>query len=389
MSGPAASSRLANKRRRWLVLGDPENRRTALFQAALRELRQPEAEVIRYRALLREEVDLAEVLARQTDAEPCVLRIESPAEDFDTERRLIALGEPVGDISRSAALRLRSDFGRVRFPRQWFAGYCALLEQVEQAMEPFPHLRVQNHPSVIPLLFDKPRCHALLESRGVAVPPALPGITCYDSLRAAMQSAGWNRVFAKLACGSSASGVVAFSIAGVQPCAITSLELVRRRGEARFYNNLKLSHYHRERDLRAIFDFIGEQGMHVERWLPKAVQNQRSFDLRVVTYAGQARHTVVRTSRAPMTNLHLGNRRGDLAQLRRAAGPRWRKVTELCELAASQFPQAQYIGWDVLVTPGFRRAYILEGNAFGDLLPGITYRGRSTHAASIQASLRD
>jgi hypothetical protein len=170
--------------------------------------------------------------------------------------------------------------------------------------------------------------------------------------------------------------------------AITSLELVRQRGEARFYNNLQLSRYHRERDLRAIFDFLGQQGVHVEQWLPKAKQGNRDFDLRVVTFAGKACHTVVRTSRTPMTNLHLGNRRGDLSLLRRTAGSRWHLVSDLCEQAASTLSNALYVGWDVLVTPGFRRAYILEGNAFGDLLPNLTHAGLSTHGQGIAAVLR-
>jgi hypothetical protein len=404
MNSAAASSQSVSKRRPWIVLGNPDNRRVKLFQSALRESGRPAAHVVAYRDWLSGEVDLAETLARLA-GEPCVLRIESPGEDFEVECRLIARGaaalEP-GDnaaLSRAAALRLRDDRGRVRTVRQWFAGFSALLDDVEQAIRVpnsiagRPAVTVQNHPAAIRLLFDKPRCHRFLADRGVPVPPALqaqslPAITSYDSLREAMRAAGWSRVFVKLAWGSSASGVVAFSTTGTRPLAITSLELVRRRGEARFYNNLRLSHYHRERDLRTIFDFLGREGVHVEQWLPKAMQGDRNFDLRVVTFAGKACHTVVRTSRTPLTNLHLGNRRGDLSLLRRSAGSRWKIVSELCEQAARELPDALYVGWDVLVTPGFRQAFILEGNAFGDLLPGLTHRGLSTYGRGIAAVLR-
>jgi hypothetical protein len=369
------------------VLGDPDNRRTRLFQAALRQQGQPAAQVLSYHNLLRGNIDLAETLAR-CSGEPCVLRIESPAEDHEVECGLIARGAYCGGISRAAALRLRADRGRVRHPRQWFAGFSALLDDVERAIQGCPGLMVQNHPRAIRLLFDKPRCSEFLASSGVPVSPSLPAVTGYDTLREAMRAADWSRVFVKLACGSSASGVVAFSTVGPRPLAITSLELVRGRGKERFYNNLKLSRYHRERDLRAIFDFLGREGVHVEQWLPKAAQGDRSFDLRVVTFGGRACHTVVRTSRSPMTNLHLGNRRGDLPLLRRTAGSRWRLVPDLCEQAAQTIPDALYVGWDVLVTPGFRRAYILEGNAFGDLLPNVTHAGRSTYAHGIMAMLR-
>jgi hypothetical protein len=386
MSSRAASSRSVSKRRCWVVLGNPENRRITQFQAALRQLRQPAAHVVAYRDLLRGEIDLRETLAHLA-AERGVLRIESPGEDHEVERRLIARGAAAGGIEPAAALRLRPDLGRIRHVRPWFAGYSAVLSDIERIIQECPGLTVQNHPRAVRLLFDKPRCHAFLTARGVAAPPALPPVTGYDDLREAMRAAGWPRVFVKLAWGSSASGVVAFSTSGTRPMAITSLEMVRRRGKARFYNNLRLTRYDRERDLRAIFDFLGREGIHVEKWLPKAVLGERNFDLRIVTVAGKAGHAVVRTSRTPMTNLHLGNRRGDLSLVQEIAGSRWSMAPELCEQAAVAFPDALYVGWDVLVTPGFRKAYILEGNAFGDLLPGVLHAGLSTYGREIAATL--
>ncbi len=384
---PAALSPSVSNRHRWVVLGNPDNRRTRLFQSALQDVGQPAAHIVSYRDLLRGEIDLSEVLA-QFAGEPCILRIESPGEDHDIERRMIARGASAEGISPAAALRLRDDQGRVRHVRQWFAGFCSLLKDVEQAIRKFPGISVQNHPAAIRLLFDKPGCHKFLAEHGVSVAPSLPAINSYDALREAMKSVGWSRVFVKLAWGSSSSGVVAFSTVGTRPLAITSLELVRRRGEARFYNNLKLSRYDRESDLRAIFDFLGREGVHVEQWLPKATQGDRNFDLRVVTFAGKACHTVVRTSRSPMTNLHLGNRRGDLSLVRQAAGSRWSIIPALCEQAARTLPDALYVGWDVLVTPGFRRAVILEGNAFGDLLPNLIHEGYSTYGRGIAEVLQ-
>lgn len=388
-SSRGGSSRSASDPpRQWIVIGNPENRRVALFQAALRELHEPPAKVISYRDCLVGAVSLPEVLAEVT-AQDCILRIESPGENHAVERLLVARGSTgsIRDtISLEAAQRMRPATGRIRHSRQWFAGFSALLKEIEKTVQDFPQVRVQNHPRAIRLLFNKPRCHDFLASRGVSVPPSLPGITGYDSLREAMRSAGWSRVFVKLAWGSSASGVVAFSTASASPQAITSMELVRKRGEMRFYNNLRLSRYSRETDLRAIFDFLGSEGVHVEQWLPKASQGGRNFDLRVVTIAGQARHKVIRTSRSPLTNLHLGNRRGDLAALKKSAGSRWDLVTDLCEQAAVTFPDALYVGWDVLVTPNFRRAYILEGNAFGDLLPTVLHAERSTYAQSIEST---
>lgn len=390
-NGQAVSSRSANKTPfRWLVIGNPENRRVGLFQQALHDLGVPPAEVISYRDLLQDESLLPGVLARAA-AQPSILRIESPGENSLIEKLLIRRG--LAELTTQAdltakVLRMRDDPGRIRYPQLWFAGFTSLLKQIGSAQEAQVAIRVTSHPADIQTLFDKRACHRLLQSHGVAVPRALPVVASYDQLRDAMQNHGWKRGFVKLAAGSSSSGVVALSTVNARPLAITSLELVRRGGEARFYNNLQLSRYSREQDVRTICDFICREGAHVEEWLPKAQQTNRSFDLRVVTIAGKACHVVVRTSRSPITNLHLGNRRGDWSELKRAMGSRWKIVPETCEQAAQCFPQSLTIGWDLLITPGFRQAYILEGNAFGDLLPNVLFNGEGTYAAAIRAAPR-
>ena len=62
--------------------------------------------------------------------------------------------------------------------------------------------------------------------------------------------------------------------------------------------------------------FILQEGAIVEEWLPKAVFQGKQFDLRVVVIKGVAKHFVVRLGNSPMTNLHLGNARGDAALFR-------------------------------------------------------------------------
>ncbi|WP_425613827.1 STM4014 family protein [Anatilimnocola sp. NA78] len=389
MNGQAGSSPSVNKQPpRWLIIGNPENRRVGLFQQALHALGQLPAEVLAYRELLQNRSLLPVVLA-QASQHRSIVRIESPGEHSLVEKLLIQRGQSqVGSTSDPTVkvLRIRDDPGRVRYPRLWFDGFSSLLKEIAAALNHQPGVRVQSHPTAIQTLFDKRACHRLLQSAGVSVPRVLPPVRSYDELREAMQAQGMKRVFVKLASGSASSGVVALSTVNARPLAITSLELARRRGEARFYNNLKLSRYTRDQDLRVICDFLCREGAHVEEWLPKAQQAGRSFDLRVVTIGGKAGHTVVRTSRSPITNLHLGNRRGDWSSLKRAMGRHWKIVPETCERAAQAFPQMLTVGWDLLVAPGFRRAYVLEGNAFGDLLPNVLFKGEPTYAATIRAA---
>ncbi|MCK6590989.1 MAG: hypothetical protein L6Q76_25835, partial [Polyangiaceae bacterium] len=98
-------------------------------------------------------------------------------------------------------------------------------------------------------------------------------------------------------------------------------------------------------------------------------------------------HFVVRVGNSPMTNLHLGNPRGDPLALLQSIGPAtWEKAKALCERAAAQFPESLYAGVDLLINA--RRLAILEINAFGDLLPGVLHGGLDSYGAEIEAVLR-
>lgn len=96
-------------------------------------------------------------------------------------------------------------------------------------------------------------------------------------------------------------------------------------------------------------------------------------------------HCVVRTSRSPITNLHLGNRRGDLEMLRqRMSRQAWSEVLQLARQAAATFPSSHMLGLDILLQPGYRRPTMLEVNAFGDLLPGVLYRRQDSYEAQVR-----
>jgi hypothetical protein len=97
---------------------------------------------------------------------------------------------------------------------------------------------------------------------------------------------------------------------------------------------------------------------------------------------------VVRQSRSPMTNLHLGNRRGDAALLLQRLGPaRWTDVQKTCRRTAALFPGTLYAGLDICLTPGWRRHAVLEVNAFGDLLPDVCCNGMDTYSVEVASIL--
>ena len=247
-----------------------------------------------------------------------------------------------------------------------------------------------NDPAEIQIMFDKPRCHARLREAGVAVAPSLGELKSYDELISRMEATRCRRVFVKLAHGSSASGAIALRTDGARMQAFTTVEHdgTDVRGCRKLYNTRQIRRLDSAAEVAVIVNEICRHGAHVERWLPKAGIDGRVFDLRVVVIGGAACHVVPRLSRTPMTNLNLLNERGNVDGVRERCGATaWAAAMATCEQAADAFPNSLYAGIDLLLAPGFRRHHVLEVNAFGDLLPGVNWRGMGTYQAELQAML--
>lgn len=369
--------------RRFVVLCNPENRRLAFFQAALARFGLAPAEVVSYLDFLRGRTGLAL-------APGSVLRIESPGENFEVEKQLLAFGADQDDgdglasrLSRKDALRLSFDRGRIRHTAQWFSGFRAALVKIKEQLAE-TGAEVMNAPEDILTMFDKRACHALLQTAGIPVPPALDRVNRFEEILEEMAERGWSRVFIKPVYGSSASGVVALAQHREQMVAYTSVEVVTVGGEVKLYNSLRLRRYEEPSQIRLLVDRLCRDGVHVEKWIPKAAIERHSFDLRVVVIGEQATHTVVRMSSFPITNLHLGNRRGDIATLRQRIGPdKWEEAMHTCEEALKVVPNSHYAGIDLAIAAGFQSHAILEMNAFGDLLPNVFKDGLDTYAAEV------
>jgi hypothetical protein len=375
-----------------IVIGNPENRRVAMFSDAARRLCLPSPRVIAYQRLLAEPaLELAEMV-------PCgsLVRIESPGENSAVQTALIRLGAQCRGLDAGqTAVQIKAAAMPCRIAGSdlWHAGFCALLARFEQELSGLS-VRWMNHPADIPVLFDKTICQEMLAEGGISVPRALHAAdkaapTCFDDFLARVEARGWSRVFVKLRFGSSASGVVAFERGRRGMQATTSVELVGEHGEVQLFNSLLIRRYTEPADIAAIIDVLCSQSVHVEQWIPKATFAGRTFDLRVVTIGGEPRHVVMRTSRGPITNLHLGNQRGDAAQFLVNWSPSARQSAwSTCRAAAACFPRCHYLGIDLAVLAGLARHAVLELNAFGDLLPGISdAAGNDTYVAELAAVL--
>ncbi|GHD41729.1 STM4014 family protein [Streptomyces galbus] len=355
---------------RFAVVGNPDNRRVTLFADAVRAAGLPGPRLVPWADVLRD--------GGADFAPDEIVRLDSPGEDAHVDRLLRGTDDPT----------------RVEGSARWYTAFTSAVRGLRGG------LRLDD-PDDLAVLFDKRRCHAVLAAAGVPVPasptsgPGAPPVRGWDDARALMREHRMARLFVKLAHGSSASGVLAVeSAGGGRIRATTSVELAP---DGRLFNSLRIRRYTDERQIAAVVDALAPDGLHLERWLPKASQRGRAADLRVVVVDGRATHAVVRTSASPLTNLHLGGRRGDLDEARAAvesAGARWTDVLAVCERAAACFPRTLCVGVDLLPAVGWRRVAVGEVNAFGDLLPRLTglpgsgAEGRDTYAAQVAAALR-
>jgi hypothetical protein len=211
-------------------------------------------------------------------------------------------------------------------------------------------------------------------------------VGCFAELLARMEETGLRQVFVKLACGSSACGVVAFRTGAGRMQAITTVELERHNGVLRLYNSRRLRTYDAPADIGTLIDVLCGEGVQVEEWVPKAAFEGQTFDLRLVVIGGEVCHVVPRLSSGPMTNLHLLNRRGDPARLRaEIPAEYWDAAMGTARRVAALFPGCLHVGVDLLFTPSFRRHAVVEANAFGDLLPGILWDRLDTYEAELAA----
>ncbi|MFE1228372.1 STM4014 family protein [Streptomyces sp. NPDC058745] len=360
---------------RLAVVGNPANRRVAFFRDAVRAAGLPEARVVPWLDVLR-----GDAVFRPGET----VRLDSPGEDPDVDRLLRGTDDPT----------------RVEGTARWYRAFTAATAELARTVDAAGAVLL-DEPADLAVLFDKRLAHARLREAGVPVPdsptsgPAAPPVRGWDDVRSLMADAGLRRVFVKLAHGSSASGVLAVETDGAgRVHATTSVE---RAPDGRLFNSLRVRRYTTESAVAAVVDALAPDGLHIERWLPKAAQDGRAADLRVVVVDGRATHAVVRTSRSPMTNLHLGGARGSLDAARSAvetAGARWSDALDVCERAAAAFPGTHCVGVDLLPAAGWRRFAVGEVNAFGDLLPGLTglpgsgAEGMDTYATQVASLLR-
>lgn len=356
-----------------LIVAPPESRRVRAFQATLHQLDWPEARVVSYQDVLQEKVDFAALVTPET-----LVRIESPGESLQTERDLLRLGlEGLETGMDPDSLALEE--GQIMPSGQWYDGLKRFFEVLETQLQACPaHQRTLDFQEALQL-FDKRITSRKWQEAGVPVPAPLREPQSFEDLLSEMQGNNLQRVFVKLAHGSSASGALALHVSGRKIRAITT---VRREGE-RLFNSRQLLHLSDRSEIAQTVNLLCQHPLQVEAWIPKATFQGKTIDLRVVVVGGVPMHALVRLGQGAMTNLHLGNSRGDMDALKAHMGEHWDSIEASCQRAMQVFPRSLYAGLDVLIRPNLSKHHVLEANTFGDYHRNVFYRGMDTFTAQL------
>ncbi len=374
-----AAYKLANEVLDLLVVAPTESRRVRALQNSLQMRGLPAARVLSWLQIMN-----GEPLEKHVTGDT-IIKLDSPSEDWETDKKMLELGywlpDPDREYARVCTQNLEFDLGEILASRQWYLGFSSALENVKMQLAALGKTAM-NHPSDIAVMFDKRATHAKLEKAGILVPPALPAVHNFDELFEQMKGRSWNRVFVKLAHGSGAAGVIALETHRGQWQAISTVEMA---DNGNLYNTKRLWKYRNVEQIVSLVNAVCSQRVHVEKWLPKANFENKNFDLRVVVIAGLAKHVLVRSSSGTITNLHLGNERGNWDGVRERLEERWTEITRTCEQSLKLFPNSLYAGVDVLVQTDWQHHAILELNAFGDYHRNVLVDGLDTYQSQLQA----
>jgi hypothetical protein len=370
---------------RYVIIANPGSKRWEAYAPELRAFwqeRGAEAEIdlVPWRNVLDRHGNLDGLPAFER---PALVRLESPGRDWEVSKRFFHIGsQTTGKGVETDWLSLPYRKGYLVQPELLYQGFRRVLQGLRASFDSKPQLRPLCCPLTVAELFDKNATQARLNEASLPTPRALSAPDSAAQLLEQLREAGFRTTYVKLNTGSSASGIVVVHRAGPSVWGISSL--IRLRDG--FASTRRLQRYEGS-DLEAVLAFLLGEGACVQEGISMAQIDGQNFDVRVVMIHGQPRFTIFRLSTAPMTNLHLGGRRGEPLRCRREIPPRaWLDALDHCSEVARLYP-AEVLGVDLLFERGSFRPFLLEVNAFGDFFPGLVdATGRSVHWASIEAT---
>lgn len=370
----------------FLLIGDAAGRRVNSFVDCLRNLNIDSYKVITWQEFLGGNCDFVQTLKQNT-----ILRIEPPEKDIEIYREILKLGKVDGGLTMGEIEEL--DFSRypVVAPRQWYDGFKTLLSSIAEATENNSHKNIlcMQHPKEAMRMMDKEKTYddlaAKVNEYSFCLPPKIETPASYQALR---ESYGQKvlRCFIKLRYGSGGTGVLAYrnNPRIGQEDLWTSLNFEIRQGKKLFYSSNKVNYVTDKTKIEELIDWVLQNGAHIEEWIPKASFQGKGFDTRVLVIDKKAKYLLTRLSKSPITNLHLGNKRMNSADI--LSEEQMRVISKAAVDVMKVFPHSLYAGIDIVCSPGYK-PYVIDVNPFGDLFHNLLGTPENVHYQEIMKSI--
>jgi hypothetical protein len=372
---------------RYIILANPESLRLGAYEPELRTYWRErgldvQITIVPWATIIEHDGHLDAL--REFDS-AAVVRMESPGRDWRVSQLLLEAGRrQTNDPEPTDWLSLDYQLGRLVRPGLFYQGFCRILGNLRRAFDARPHL----HPTACPLevaeMFDKNATCARLRAAGIAIPETISEPNSVEELLTVTRERKFHTVYAKLNSGSSASAIAVLRPREDPMTAISSITRI----EEGFYSTRRLRR-HTGEDLEAVLAFLIRERVCVQKGIEMARIEGMNFDVRVVMIYGQPRFTIFRLSHNPMTNLHLGGKRGEQETCRSQIPMRiWLDGMDTC-VEASGLYRSPMMGIDLMFENGWMRQVLLEVNAFGDFFPNLVdIAGKSVHRVEIEETAK-
>lgn len=359
-----------------ILLSAAEGPRTSAFQKALAHRRRAPATVFSYQSLLEKPDQFREAILPGA-----WLRFDSPDREIRTLQAVYLAGQELAETAGYKVLSSRQieglSFrrGNLGSPAQLALGLNKAHRLAEKLGKDLG-VSLSASPSQIALSFDKLRCSEFLRSHQLSTPRQFGEISSFDALKATLARHNCERVFVKLRHGFSAGAMTALMVArSGKMLAYTTAEIGK---DDEIYTTRKVRRLEGRQEIADLINRLTPYGLIAEEWVPKAGTHNKICDLRIITVAGKPVFNVLRASKSPMTNLHLGGQRGDPELLSvRMEKTHWQAMLSSCREVAKLFRDCFTLGIDVAVHTNLKSHSILEVNAFGSFVKDVKYKGCS------------
>lgn len=392
---------------RLVCIADKESLRWKSFEKGVAEFeatsgKAVEIEVINWLDLISVDGNLNRVeyfAPSSFDDQPALVRIESPARDFEITRALLAAGaRETGDPDDQKWSEVKFDLGKLVEPRLVFLGLQRVLKGLAKSASEVEGLKLLADPTDVVSMFDKNETSQRMMEAGVATPEFVDieklswpknatGRREVNqstvTLMRELKELAFQSFYAKLAYGSSSSGILYAEVvpSGSQVVGLSTMAMI----DEEFYNTKAL----KELDVVDVGDrlaYLFRQGITIQRAINKSTINGDNFDVRTIVINGKVEFTIFRVSRHPITNLHLGGYRGDWDRCRAAIPDRvWLDAMDDCVRAAELY-HSHIVGVDLAFDRDYFGHRIIELNPFGDFFPGwMNKNGQSIYHVELES----